>query len=90
MIARIKFVHLFTQILNSLLFNGIKNGSVKPICRVVFSTDDVEKCFRYMAAGKHMGKVLFKIRDEEDDKVGKPTTLKINAIPKYNLISIYF
>ncbi|XP_077296458.1 fatty acid synthase-like [Arctopsyche grandis] len=71
------------KILSNLLFNGIKNGSVKPICRIVFETEEIEKCFRYMAGGKHIGKVLIKIRDEADDKVGKPSFLKINAIPRY-------
>lgn len=35
----------------------ILSGAVKPICRKVFSKDEVENAFRYMAAGKHMGKV---------------------------------
>ncbi|XP_077296456.1 fatty acid synthase-like [Arctopsyche grandis] len=69
--------------LNNLVYEGIKNGSVKPLCRVVFNTDEIEKCFRYMAGGKHMGKVLIKIRDEEPDKNAKPKVLKINAIPRY-------
>ncbi|XP_077295534.1 fatty acid synthase-like [Arctopsyche grandis] len=69
--------------LNNLVYEGIKNGSVKPLCRVIFNKDEIEKCFRYMAGGKHMGKVLIKIRDEEPDKNAKPKVLKINAIPRY-------
>ncbi|XP_077295461.1 fatty acid synthase-like [Arctopsyche grandis] len=69
--------------LSNLIFEGLVNGSVKPICRVVFNTDEIEKCFRYMAGGKHMGKVLIKIRDEEPDKGAKPAFIKINAIPRY-------
>ncbi|XP_077295535.1 fatty acid synthase-like [Arctopsyche grandis] len=69
--------------LSNLIYEGITNGSVKPLCRVIFNIDEVEKCFRYMAGGKHMGKVLIKIRDEEPDKGAKPTFIKISAIPRY-------
>lgn len=33
----------------------------------VFNTDLTEEAFRFMAQGKHVGKVLIKIRDEEQN-----------------------
>lgn len=36
-----------------------------------------------MAAGKHIGKVLLKIRDEEKDIHAKPETLMFDAVPRY-------
>lgn len=36
---------------------GLKNGAIKPLCRKIFKKDELETAFRYMAAGKHIGKV---------------------------------
>ena len=43
------------------LSEGIKTGTVKPLQTIVFNTDQVEDAFRYMAQGKHIGKVLIKV-----------------------------
>lgn len=48
-----------------LLLNGIVREVVKPIPRTVFDKDQVEEAFRFMTVGKHTGKVLIKIKDEE-------------------------
>ncbi|CAG2117531.1 unnamed protein product, partial [Medioppia subpectinata] len=44
------------------------NGCVKPINTTVFMATEAEKAFRYMTTGKHIGKVMVRIRDEESDK----------------------
>ncbi|KAK4878117.1 hypothetical protein RN001_010623 [Aquatica leii] len=51
-------------LLLKLLHRGIKGGYVKPLKRTVFEKKEIEQAFRYMAGGKHIGKVLVKIRDE--------------------------
>ena len=43
--------------LNRLLQGYLENGAVKPLARTVFPKDQIEAAFRYMAAGKHIGKV---------------------------------
>ena len=43
------------------LVDGIKTGVVEPLQSTVFGTDNVEGAFRYMAKGKHIGKVLIKV-----------------------------
>ena len=43
--------------LNKLVADGIKNNVIKPLNRTVFEKDDIEAAFRYMTAGKHIGKV---------------------------------
>ncbi|KAF5283995.1 hypothetical protein FQR65_LT13629 [Abscondita terminalis] len=48
-----------------LLQKYVDLGAVKPLHRVVFGYDEVEQAYRYMAAGKHMGKLLIRVRDEE-------------------------
>lgn len=45
----------------SLVSEGIKSGAVIPLNTTVFERDDVENAFRYMAQGKHIGKVLINV-----------------------------
>lgn len=51
-----------------LFYNGINTGEVRPISATIFEKDEIEKAFRYMAAGKHIGKVLIKMRGENESK----------------------
>ncbi|XP_029670079.1 fatty acid synthase-like [Formica exsecta] len=43
-------------VLNKMLVNGLISGAIKPISRKVFQRDEVESAFRYMTAGRHIGK----------------------------------
>lgn len=61
---------------------GIDNGAIKPLIRTVFEEDQIEHAFRYMAAGKHIGKVLIKVRPEEEERFIKPTPLTRMAYPR--------
>ncbi|KAF2898254.1 hypothetical protein ILUMI_07921 [Ignelater luminosus] len=65
-----------------LIIDGILNGAVRPLSSIVFADDQVEEAFRFMAFGKHIGKVIIKIRDEEDGKVQLPTTKTVTAIAR--------
>jgi len=47
---------------HDLVSNGIRDGTVKPLPTIVFERDDVEAAFRFMAQGKHIGKVLIKVK----------------------------
>ncbi|KAF9823811.1 hypothetical protein SFRURICE_006662 [Spodoptera frugiperda] len=49
--------HLFRKRLQDLLLSGIQNGAVRPLTYCTFEANEVENAFRYMAAGKHIGKV---------------------------------
>lgn len=61
---------------------GIDSGAIKPLVRTVFEDDQVEQAFRYMAAGKHIGKVLIKVRPEEEERFVKPLPITKMAYPK--------
>ncbi|XP_060535886.1 fatty acid synthase [Cylas formicarius] len=65
-----------------LVSDGIASGAVKPLPKTVFNENQVEQAFRYMASGKHIGKVLLKIRDEESRRTQKPTVKTVTAIPR--------
>ena len=51
------------------------------IRRKVFSKDELEAAIRFMAAGKHMGKVVLKIRDENE-----PLDAPMLALPQYHCL----
>jgi len=50
------------QIVHDLVSRGIRDGTVKPLQTTVFDVDHTEDAFRFMAHGKHIGKVLIKVR----------------------------
>ncbi|KAI5717132.1 hypothetical protein M8J77_000765 [Diaphorina citri] len=62
---------------------GIASGAVQPLHATVFSDQQVEQAFRFMASGKHIGKVVLKIRDEEPKaKIATPSTRLVPGIPR--------
>ncbi|RZC35992.1 fatty acid synthase [Asbolus verrucosus] len=65
-----------------LVSEGISNGAVRPLPNTVFNENQVEQAFRFMASGKHIGKVLLKIRNEESRKAQRPKTKTVTAIPR--------
>ncbi|XP_046659342.1 fatty acid synthase isoform X2 [Homalodisca vitripennis] len=65
-----------------LVTEGIKNGAVRPLPATVFAENQVEQGFRFMASGKHIGKVVLKIRDEEPQKKLIPKVKPVSAIPR--------
>ena len=60
--AAIKLAHE----LHKVVEDGIANGEIRPLKHHVFDKDQTEEAFRFMATGKHMGKVLIKMRDDDD------------------------
>ncbi|KAJ8712849.1 hypothetical protein PYW08_008153 [Mythimna loreyi] len=74
----------FRKRLQDLLLSGIENGAVRPLTYCTFEAHEVETAFRYMAAGKHIGKVIVKIRDEErSNRPVRPVVTPIDAVPRY-------
>ncbi|XP_034937434.1 fatty acid synthase [Chelonus insularis] len=65
-----------------LMSEGIANGAVRPLPSTVFSEQQIEQGFRYMATGKHIGKVLLKIREEESRGIVQPAPKTVAAIPR--------
>lgn len=68
--------------LQHLVQQGIDSGVIKPLVHKVFENDEIEQAFRYIAASKHIGKVLIKIRSEEEKRFVKPLPINIMAYPR--------
>ncbi|KAK3875727.1 hypothetical protein Pcinc_019416 [Petrolisthes cinctipes] len=48
--------------LNVLLAEGLSTGVVTPLPATLFTRDQAEEAFRYMATGKHIGKVVLEVQ----------------------------
>ncbi|KAF1419112.1 Fatty acid synthase, partial [Spheniscus mendiculus] len=71
------------EVVSELLKKGIKDGVVKPLRSTVFNKEEVEAAFRFMAQGKHIGKVMIKVREEEKEyPVRRSEPVKISAISR--------
>ncbi|XP_063541437.1 fatty acid synthase-like isoform X1 [Cydia strobilella] len=74
----------FRRKLQDLLIAGIESGAVRPLTYCTFEKQEIETAFRYMAAGKHIGKVIIKVReDERSHRTVKPAAMHVDAIPRY-------
>ncbi|XP_026499944.2 fatty acid synthase [Vanessa tameamea] len=60
---------------------GIANGAVRPLPSTVYTDQQLEQAFRYMATGKHIGKVLLRVREEEAGGA-RPANKLVSAIPR--------
>jgi len=49
--------HKYKSLLSKMIADGLRNGTIKPIHAKIFYKTEIEDAFRYMASGKHMGKV---------------------------------
>lgn len=47
---------------HQLVTSGIESGAVRPLRATIFERDQVEQAFRFMAQGKHIGKVLIQVK----------------------------
>lgn len=78
-----------TRYIHALIDRDLRSGVIQPLAATVFRVDEVEKAYRYLSTGQHVGKVLVKVRggdgeaDEEevggDGAVVSPTT---TALPR--------
>ncbi|KAL1484913.1 hypothetical protein MTO96_032289, partial [Rhipicephalus appendiculatus] len=61
--------------------DGIASGVVRPLHSIQFARDKAEEAFRFMASGKHIGKVVIQIRPEESHRQANPARpLEVEAM----------
>ncbi|XP_060802513.1 fatty acid synthase-like [Amyelois transitella] len=65
------------------LSEGLASGAVRPLPATVYGDQQLEAAFRYMATGKHIGKVVLRVRDEEPGAApARPSAKLLSAIPR--------
>ncbi|XP_076644466.1 fatty acid synthase [Halictus rubicundus] len=52
--------------MHKFIDSRMKNKCIKPLARKCFEKHEVEVALRFMAAGKHIGKILIKVGNEKD------------------------
>ncbi|KAJ0178566.1 hypothetical protein K1T71_006389 [Dendrolimus kikuchii] len=60
---------------------GIAAGAVRPLPATVYADHQLEQAFCYMATGKHIGKVVVRVREEEL-RSGTPPAKLVSAIQR--------
>ncbi|KAH6942266.1 hypothetical protein HPB50_002653 [Hyalomma asiaticum] len=66
-----------------LVREGIASGAVRPLDAIKFTRSQAEEAFRFMASGKHMGKVVLQIRPEEAPRKTAPATpITVEAVAR--------
>lgn len=66
-----------------LLRQGIASGAVRPLNTNLFTREKAEDAFRFMASGKHVGKVVLEIRPEEERRDTRPASpLQVEAVAR--------
>lgn len=68
---------------NQMLKDALQTGAIKALKTTVFDVTECEQAFRYMSTGKHMGKVLLKLREEEKEKIALPTPKLFPSEPRF-------
>lgn len=63
---------IFLKIVYDLIDDDVRSGIIKPLNTTIFDANDIEEAFRFMANGKHIGKVLLKVRQHEKGAVSLP------------------
>ncbi|CAH1987550.1 unnamed protein product [Acanthoscelides obtectus] len=64
------------------LYKAMASNAVKPLNRTVFKYNEIEQAFRYMATGKHMGKVMIQVRDPKEI-TALPPVKTFKGFPRY-------
>jgi fatty acid synthase, animal type len=60
------------EILFKMVEKDLESGLIQPLHSTVFQVNEVEKAFRYLSTGKHVGKVLIQIRENEKSELSSP------------------
>ncbi|KAL1414012.1 hypothetical protein MTO96_030752 [Rhipicephalus appendiculatus] len=68
--------------LKVLIDEGIKSGVVQPLTVIRFDREQTEQAFRFIASGKHMGKVVIQMRAEESKRVTRAPALTLEAVTR--------
>uniref|UniRef100_A0A336MX78 CSON007834 protein n=2 Tax=Culicoides sonorensis TaxID=179676 RepID=A0A336MX78_CULSO len=71
--------------LNDRITKDIHSGVIAPLRANTFEAKEIEKAFRFLASGKHMGKVLIKIREDDFSEESLPIPINPVVYCKPNL-----
>lgn len=60
------------EIVHKMIEKDLMSGLIQPLNATVFQMNEVEKAFRFLSTGKHIGKVLVQVRENERSELSLP------------------
>lgn len=63
------------EILHKMMQRDLDSGLIQPLNSTIFQVNEVEKAFRFLSTGKHVGKVLIQIRENETSTASLPMSV---------------
>lgn len=76
---RLFYMPKISEVLFKMMQRDIDNGLIQPLRSTVFQVNEVEKAFRYLSTGKHVGKVLIQVRENEKSNASLPMRILSRA-----------
>lgn len=70
--------------IHKLIETDLQNGIIQPLPTTVFTPNEVDVAFKYLGSGKHIGKVLIQLRNEEDTEEILPMKVILKGVFKGN------
>lgn len=64
------------QHLKKIVDADIANGIIQPLPVTVFPAHEIEQAFRHLIGGKHIGKVVIKVRENPEDVATLPVRVQ--------------
>lgn len=74
------------ELLKKLMAQGIIEGFVTPLPKITFTREKIEDAFRFMATGKHIGKVIIEMRPQSNHKIKSLKSTFMNPDKSYLVI----
>lgn len=59
-----------------IIRRDLVNGVIQPLPTTVFNANQIEQAFRFLASGKHIGKVILKIRETAEAQLTLPVRVR--------------
>lgn len=76
------------KIIHQLIDKDLRSGIIQPLLSTVFSVNEIEQAYRYMSTGKHVGKVMIQLRQNETSLSTVPICANTKVYCKSNLVYI--
>lgn len=64
------------RIIYELMEKDLHNGIIQPLPSTVFQVNEIENAYRYLSTGKHVGKVVIQIRENERSQLTVPLSIQ--------------
>lgn len=76
------------KIIHGLIDKDLRSGIIQPLHSTVFQVNEIEKSYRFMSTGKHIGKVMIQVRETEQSLASVPIKVHPKVYCNPNMVYI--